>query len=169
MAQKPKTFANSSRKEIAEALFGSIGKFFHLSDPRRTRVAFKEVHLSPSLRADVLSMNWDDKVVIVEVKSSKEDFKTDSKWKDYLEYCDYFYFLCPEGVILPADLPSNIGLVWASGSIKSPFLKIIKRPYRLKASKLNSAWFRQIYKRLAFRKFAKFNGLPVSLDDDQLF
>ena len=52
-----------------------------------------------ALRADVLALNMRHQLVIVEVKSSVRDFKTDSKWQGYLEYADKFYFLMEESVL----------------------------------------------------------------------
>lgn len=45
-----------------------------------------------TLRADVLAMNMGQRLVIVEVKSSVQDFTTDKKWQQYAKYCDQFYF-----------------------------------------------------------------------------
>lgn len=50
-------------------------------------------------RADVLAINSSFDITIVEVKSSKEDFNTDSKWTDYLKACDSFYFCSDEKTI----------------------------------------------------------------------
>lgn len=158
-----------SRKDAAVSLFKSVGMFFKIFHPRKANIIFKEVHLNPHLRADILAMDWDDKVTIIEIKSCKEDFKNDDKWKNYMDYCDYLYFLCPEGAISDKDLPANIGLVWASGFSNHLRLNIIRRPKKLRASRLNSAWFRTIYKRLAFRRFAKLNDNPVCLDDEIFF
>lgn len=44
------------------------------------------------LRADIYAISNRFEAVIVEVKSSKEDFRADTKWKDYLAYCSRFYF-----------------------------------------------------------------------------
>lgn len=57
-------------------------------------------------RADVLALGPKGELVIIEIKSSKEDFLADSKWEDYLEWCDEFYFATLSDVpaeIFPAD------------------------------------------------------------------
>lgn len=162
-------FKDSSRKDIAEALFRSVRKFFKVHNPRRTQITFREVHLAPNLRADILNLSWDDKVVILEIKSCRADFKTDLKYHKYLDYCDYFYFYCPEGEIPIKDVPKNVGLIYASGPMENPFLKIVKRPTKLKPSRLNGAWFRAIYKRLAFRKMVMLDGKPFSIEESNLF
>lgn len=56
-----------------------------------TRVCF-ELVLPDNRRADVIGVNEEGKIVIVEVKVSKNDFKQDKKWGEYIKYCDEFYF-----------------------------------------------------------------------------
>ena len=53
-------------------------------------------------------------IVIVEVKSSAEDYLTDRKWGEYAPYCDAFYFaVAPH---FPVDLlPVEPGLIVADG------------------------------------------------------
>ena len=45
------------------------------------------------LRADVLALNTKLHFVLCEVKSCVSDFKTDKKWRQYLNYCNKFYFV----------------------------------------------------------------------------
>ena len=53
-------------------------------------------------------------MVIVEVKSSLEDFRADQKWREYQPYCDAFYFaVAPE--FPRAVLPEGPGLIVADG------------------------------------------------------
>lgn len=49
-----------------------------------------------SLRADVFCLNTKSDIVITEVKSCWQDFKTDSKWQNYLPYCMRMYFAVDE-------------------------------------------------------------------------
>lgn len=49
-----------------------------------------------------------------EIKCTRADFEQDQKWTKYLAYCHYFYFVCPAGLIRAVDLPSEIGIIWAS-------------------------------------------------------
>lgn len=51
-----------------------------------------EVTLANGRRADVMAMGPRGEVVIVEVKSCLQDFRTDQKWPEYAPYCDRFYF-----------------------------------------------------------------------------
>lgn len=160
-----------SRKEIAEILYKSAFKFFKLFSHRTTSITFREVHLTPELRVDILNISYDEKVVIIELKTCRADFVGDSKWKKYLNYCDRFMFMCPDGVIKPEELPNNIGLVYVylNKDKKEPFIKIIRKPQKLKPIKLNSAWFKYTFKKLAFKKFAIFNNKLISVGVDNFF
>lgn len=54
-------------------------------------IVASEVVLPNKKRADVIGYN-EEKTIIIEVKSSKEDYRQDHKWIEYLPYCDEFYF-----------------------------------------------------------------------------
>ena len=65
-----------------------------------------EFTLKNNRRADVIALNKQGRIIIVEVKSSAADFRSDSKWPEYLEFCDRFYFAVNTDFpqeILPAD------------------------------------------------------------------
>lgn len=49
-----------------------------------------------------------------EIKCSRQDFEQDQKWTKYLDLCHQFYFVCPAGLIRATDLPSQVGIIWAS-------------------------------------------------------
>jgi len=51
-----------------------------------------EYPLGNGRRADVAGLNRKGMMVITEVKSGRADFRADTKWRDYLAYCDCFYF-----------------------------------------------------------------------------
>ena len=73
-----------------------------------------EAPLPNGRRADVMALNPRGEIAIVEVKSSLEDYRADQKWREYLPYCDAFYFAVPpefpRGV-----LPEGPGLIVADG------------------------------------------------------
>lgn len=58
-----------------------------------------------------------DGSVVVEVKVSRSDFKADMKKAhrsgDSLGMGNWRYYLCPEGLIVPDDLPEKWGLIYA--------------------------------------------------------
>lgn len=65
-----------------------------------------EVPLANGRRADVMALSTSGDIVIVEIKSSVEDFRSDRKWAEYWGFCDYLYFAVPEGfpeTMLPPD------------------------------------------------------------------
>ncbi len=73
-----------------------------------------EVVLPTGRRADLMALGPRGEIVIAEVKSSLEDYLTDRKWRDYLGFCDQFYFAVPTE-FPQAALPSEPGLIVADG------------------------------------------------------
>ena len=80
------------------------------------------------LRVDIVALGPSDEIWIVECKSGKNDFKSDNKWHNYLDWCDrYFWAVAAE---FPIDiLPSDTGLIIAdpydaSILIEAPLNKI---------------------------------------------
>lgn len=49
-----------------------------------------------------------------EIKVSRSDFLQDIKWPRYLNYCERFYFVCPNGMIDPKEVDPRAGLMWVS-------------------------------------------------------
>ena len=71
-----------------------------------------EMTLANNRRADIAAIGADGGVVIVEIKSSVADFRSDQKWPEYRPYCDRFYFAV--GHDFPHDLiPQYTGLIVA--------------------------------------------------------
>lgn len=71
-----------------------------------------EVSLANGRRADVLALGRDGELVIIEIKSSVADFRSDRKWPEYRDFCDRLYFAVPEG--FPLELiPPECGLIMA--------------------------------------------------------
>lgn len=73
-----------------------------------------EMPLASSRRADLVGMSEKGEILIVEIKTSIEDFRVDRKWPDYLMHCDRLYFATHPGV--PIDIfPENCGLIVSDG------------------------------------------------------
>jgi hypothetical protein len=71
-----------------------------------------EFTLRTGRRVDVIAVDAEGRVTIVEIKTSVADFRSDGKWPEYLEFCDYFYFAVPED--FPRDLlPDDCGVMVA--------------------------------------------------------
>jgi hypothetical protein len=61
-----------------------------------------ELPLANGRRADVVGLSPSGDVLIVEIKSCLIDYRTDSKWQDYLDFCDRLYFA------VAADFPHEV-------------------------------------------------------------
>ena len=61
-----------------------------------------ELPLANGRRADVVGLSSSGDVLIVEIKSCLIDYRTDSKWQDYLDFCDRLYFA------VAADFPREV-------------------------------------------------------------
>jgi len=57
--------------------------------------ALTEFKLANRRRADVVGLSAAGAFLMVEVKSTPEDFRGDAKWLEYLPYCDAFAFAVP--------------------------------------------------------------------------
>lgn len=74
--------------------------------------AIPELSLADGRRADLAAVDETGAIWIVEIKSSLEDFRTDTKWTDYRTWCDRLYFaVAPD---FPVEiLPADTGLILA--------------------------------------------------------
>ena len=69
---------------------------------------------SPSrgLRVDIVGIGPKGEIWVIECKSSRLDYMSDSKWQGYLEWCDRFFWAVDRQ--FPYDLlPENNGLIFA--------------------------------------------------------
>jgi hypothetical protein len=84
---------------------------------RQDLFAMCEVPLPNGRRADMMAIDPKGSLTIVEIKVSKADLTGDSKWTDYLEYCDRFFWAVPGSLagLLEADrfLPGDAGIIVA--------------------------------------------------------
>ena len=70
-----------------------------------------EFTLKTNRRPDLACLGKDGAIIMVEIKSSVVDFKTDQKWHDYLEWADAFYFAVDDSFpldILPDETQCGI-------------------------------------------------------------
>ncbi len=73
-----------------------------------------ELSLASGRRADLVTLTEKGEVWIVEIKSSIEDFRVDSKWPDYRRHCDRLFFATHPGV--PLDIfPDDCGMILSDG------------------------------------------------------
>lgn len=75
-------------------------------------VSVEEFVPARGLRVDVLGLGPKGEIWVVECKSSRADFQSDSKWQGYLEWCDRFFWAVDTE--FPTDLlPLDSGLIIA--------------------------------------------------------
>ena len=102
--------APAPRPEVTAALSRGVGRALTAGD----QAVLFELPLANGRRADVAALDRQGRFTIVEIKSSLADFQADHKWRDYLDYCDFFAFAVaadfPEAV-----LPADVGLLVADG------------------------------------------------------
>ena len=71
-----------------------------------------ELPLADGRRADLMALDPRGGIIILEVKSCLNDFRTDQKWQDYRQWCDRFYFAVD--VHFPQEhIPEECGLILA--------------------------------------------------------
>ena len=86
-----------------------------------------EAMLPNGRRADVMALDSDGRFTIIEVKSSVADFRSDSKWPEYLPFCDRFGFAVDAD--FPADLiPDEVGLIVADSFDAAVVRPLAERP-----------------------------------------
>ena len=100
-----------------------------------------EFRLASGRRADIFALSDRGEAVIVEIKSSVEDFRADQKWPEYQPWCDRFYFAIAE--TFPRELvPEECGLIiadsWSAAIVRESPVRALA-PARRKALTLRAA------------------------------
>lgn len=76
--------------------------------------ALEEFVPARGLRVDVIALSAKGELWIIECKSGLADFRSDSKWQNYLEWCDRYFWAVDAA--FPVDvLPEATGLILADG------------------------------------------------------
>lgn len=77
-------------------------------------VSVEELVPTAGLRVDVMALGPKGEVWVIECKSSRADFQSDSKWQGYLAWCDRFFWAVDSD--FPTELlPDETGLIIADG------------------------------------------------------
>ncbi|MEE4209412.1 MAG: MmcB family DNA repair protein [Parvularcula sp.] len=88
----PATLANSvTSAPVAGDVARGIRRLFARNDIWCT----EEVALKNGRRADLMGIDARGQVIIVEIKVARGDLLGDSKWPDYLDFCDRFFWGVP--------------------------------------------------------------------------
>lgn len=101
---------NPERTQNAQLQPGQLlakGMCRHLADLNFR--ALTEFVPASGLRVDVMALGPRGEIWVIECKSSRVDFTSDSKWQGYLDYCDRFFWSVDSA--FPQDiLPPETGL-----------------------------------------------------------
>lgn len=81
-----------------------------------------EIILATGRRVDIMAIDRRAEILVVEVKSSIADFKSDRKWRDYLAFCDRFAFA------VSPDFPQNLIPEEAGLIVADSYEAVIIRP-----------------------------------------
>ncbi len=84
-------------------LFGDLGQS-----------CLAELPLGNGRRVDVMALDRGGLLTVVEIKTTAADYRSDAKWREYLAYCDAFYFAVPE-TFDRSLLPDRVGIIVADG------------------------------------------------------
>ena len=75
-------------------------------------VTVEELVPVPGLRMDLMALGPKGEVWVIECKSGRADFRSDQKWRFYLDWCDRFFWAV--GGDFPTELlPEGTGLILA--------------------------------------------------------
>jgi len=100
-----------------------------------------EFTLANGRRLDVAALGPDGILLGVEIKVALADLRCDTKWPEYLEFCEHFYFAIPPD--FPDEhVPPNTGLIVADrygGAIVRPAVPAVVHASRRKAVTLRFA------------------------------
>ncbi len=100
-----------------------------------------EFTLANGRRLDVAALGSDGTLLGVEIKVALADLRGDTKWPEYLEYCEHFYFAIPPD--FPDEhVPPSTGLIVADrygGAIIRPATPAAVHASRRKAVTLRFA------------------------------
>lgn len=124
-------------ERAAQAVARGISRLFARNDIW----CLPEMPLRSNRRADLMGIDPKGQIVIVEIKVSRADLLGDSKWTDYLDHCDRFYWglaahldrSCMDNEVFR---PERCGLIVADGydaEILRPALTVPLNAARRKA------------------------------------
>ncbi|HEX5236919.1 MAG TPA: MmcB family DNA repair protein [Sphingomicrobium sp.] len=99
---------------------------------RQDLFAVCEMPLPNGRRADLMAIDPKGGLTIVEIKVAKADLVGDSKWRDYLDYCDRFFWAVPPQLARILDeeryLPGEAGLIVADRYDAAVMREAVHRP-----------------------------------------
>ena len=131
----------------------------------RGDACLREFTLRTGRRVDVISIGSDGEITIVEVKSSRQDFLSDRKWREYPEWADRFYFAVAES--FPRDIlpgPEECGVLITDGF---DCLEVQPAPVtRMAAQRRHHLTRRLAHVAMRRLEFAASGNIPAPGEDD---
>src|SRR3954452_13718442 len=113
MASQPESLCFADAPPIAADVARGVTRLLC----RQDLFAVCEMPLPNGRRADLMAIDDKGGFTIVEIKVAKADLFGDGKWRDYLDYCDRFYWAVPPHLALFLEeeryLPLEAGLIVA--------------------------------------------------------
>jgi hypothetical protein len=113
MASLPETPCFADEPPIAQDVARGVTRLLC----RHDQFAICEMPLPNGRRADLMAIDAKGCLTIVEIKVARADLLGDSKWQDYLDYCDRFFWAVPPSLARILDeeryLPNAAGLIVA--------------------------------------------------------
>ncbi len=129
----------------------------------RGEACLREFTLRSGRRVEIIALGRDGRVTIVEVKSSRQDFLSDRKWPEYMEWGDQFFFAVsdafPRDILPPED---SCGIIITDGF---DCLEVRPAPERKLAAQRRTHLTRRLA-HVAMRRI-EFSGTPEN-EDNQL-
>ncbi len=113
MASQPDSFCFTDASPVATDVARGVTRLLC----RQDLFAVCEMPLPNGRRADLMAIDGKGGFTIVEIKVAKADLFGDGKWRDYLEYCDRFFWAVPPHLAMFLEeeryLPAEAGLIVA--------------------------------------------------------
>jgi hypothetical protein len=113
MATQPESPCFTNEPPLAADVARGVTRLFC----RQDLFAVCEMPLPNGRRADLMAIDSKGGLTIVEIKVAKADLIGDAKWRDYLDYCDRFFWAVPPALVHILEheryLPGEAGLIVA--------------------------------------------------------
>ncbi len=128
-----------------------------------------EFTLANGRRLDIAALGADGTLLGVEIKVALADLRGDTKWPEYLEFCEHFYFAIPPD--FPEEhVPAGTGLIVADrygGAIVRPATPAPVHASRRKAVTLRFAKVAADRLAAALDVASEIRSMPESSDANQ--
>lgn len=126
---------------VLDGLAGDLARGVMRAFSEMGQSCLAELPLGNGRRVDLMALGRSGLLTIVEVKSSLADYRSDDKWREYLPWCDAFYFAVAEDFDRTV-FPDGVGIIVAdrySATFVAPSPEFKMAPARRKALTLRFA------------------------------